>query len=213
MNPKQFLDFALLMFKCKLHVRKAWTECRDDQGNIIRHEIKGAEHVLGHTGGLIMLLDMLEYVPSVSHQIDLNRTRRLALWHDILCEWEDGDTNDHHLTNDPVEKNRIKREKEIRERRSAQKACSGLPDEASTDLLGCWEEYAAGETDEAKLTHLFDKKEFLGTGILYLFIGHPIPMNEFLDNHHRTFENPWLNELVREIESRCRTQTVAACGI
>jgi len=209
MNPKQFLDFALLMFRCKCHVRKAWTECRDKDGNIVRHNIIGAEPVLGHTGGVIMLLDLLEYVPAISSTLDMNRVRRLALWHDTLCEYEHGDTNDQHLTDDPVEKARIKREKEIRERASVQKACSGLPDDAAKDLTECWEEYVANETPESIVAHIFDKDDFLITGLLYLLFGHPIPMDEFLRNHQRTFENPWLTELVKEIELRCRQKNAA----
>jgi 5'-deoxynucleotidase YfbR-like HD superfamily hydrolase len=206
MNPAEFLGFYLLApVQSKDKGRVGWWPQLGPDGRMIRpgltHPERDAERVGGHTTGVATLVMMAIHVPELSDGLDMMRAMQMAIVHDMLGEWKDGDTNGHHTEPDKTRVQGILEEKKRQERADAEEACAPLPHHVREFYLELWEEYNSGTSPEAKLVKQFDKLDFLLTGLFYLQSGEPVPLREeFLPNVRRKIKHPWLLELVCEIE-------------
>jgi len=203
MTPKQFVDFALVAFRCKKHKRVAWTAHKDDTGRQrVEHSIKDCEHVLGHTGGILILLELCRGVDLIGSYVDIDHCIQLALWHDVACEYGDGDSNGPHLAATEEERARLEGEKYKTEETAVKEFVAQLDDGLANRIYLLWYEYANKTSRAAKLVGQLDKLDFILTAVFYTLEGHTLPTDEFFRTGRRLVYHPWLIKVLNEMKSR-----------
>ena len=201
MTPAEFLAFMLLAMECKGHKRVAWVDTSDARGRRIRSGIENCEHVLGHTGSIGLMVMLCQHVHEVSDDVDMAHAMKLAMVHDVLCEWEHGDSNGPHVEKDRAQKRILEVEKLAIERASVQKILATLPMEVAVEMERYWEEYVADVTPEAKLVKQLDKLEFLLQAFFYTQKGETVPFYAFLRGVMEKVTHTWLRSVICEMRT------------
>lgn len=207
MTPQQFVDFVLLLFRNKRHPRVGWQKCTDEEGRALegRFGVHNPEHVLGHTGGVALLVLLSRWVPTFMNNVNSERCMDLALVHDVLPEWKDGDTNGHYVGTEE-ERRRRAIEKHLAEERAVAEILKHTEEYAAITLRDMWAEYCDGATPEARLVKQLDKIEFLLQALAYYLDGERIQLDMFLVNVRERVSNPWLSRVIDEIEYRAKKE-------
>ncbi|MEN9937707.1 MAG: hypothetical protein RLZZ387_4286 [Chloroflexota bacterium] len=140
----------------------------------LQRGVAGAESVAEHTFGVALLaLLLLDTAPGV----DRARLLSMALAHDLaealLGDWPAAARR--HLG---------PRQKERAERGALEELLAGHP--GREELLGLWEEYAAGATSEARLVKGLDRLEMLAQALAYERAG-----SRGLDEFWQGVEHGW----------------------
>jgi 5'-deoxynucleotidase YfbR-like HD superfamily hydrolase len=177
-------------------------------------KIENPEHVLGHTGGVVLLFMLVKYVPDVTDGLDKLHCLEMAGVHDTLCEWKGGDTNDHHLAKTPEAIEREERKKLRAERAAVREIIEILPVEAGEAFFHLWEEYVVGKTPEGKLVKQLDKLDFVLTMLLYYVHGEAdetLFREEYLPKGRGRMKCPYFLRVMDEIE-RIAFSTKASIG-
>ena len=139
-RPGEVLDFMKVCGQLKRTARTGWVRCG----------VQDYESVADHCWRMALLPLLFAERKDVDHV----RCMKIGLVHD-LAEAVVGDITPHCGV--------TKEEKSRREAEAMKKICAtvGSTSQISREILGCWEEYEAGETLEAKLMKDLDKFEMI----------------------------------------------------
>ena len=173
-----YLDFLELCGKLKTTKRTGWVRSGVDLPESI------AEHM--HRVALFGFL-----IPK-SQGIDNDRLIKMGLVHD-LAEAVAGDITPHCGVS--------REEKEKLEREGLARMCSFLPKETGEEISRLWEEYEAGESEEAKICHEIDKLEMVLQAHEYEKNGSR-KLQDFFASTVGKIKNPFLKEIDAEIRKR-----------
>jgi len=121
----------------------------------LRHSYTSAgrqESVAEHTWRMALMAILVE--PYLDQKIDIAKTLKMILVHDLV-EAEAGDVPLSHIVKNPE----LKKVKEEKEKAAIEKIRAMLNDEVGKEIHSLWYEFEARETYEAKVAFALDKLE------------------------------------------------------
>lgn len=173
-----YLAFLELCGKLKTTKRTGW----------VRSGVQSPESIADHMHR-VALFGFL--IPKTAG-IDKDRLIQMGLVHD-LAEAVAGDITPHCGIS--------REEKEKLERDGLARMCSFLPEETGDEISRLWEEYEAGETEEAKICHEIDKLEMVLQAHEYEK-SQKIKLADFFTSTEGKIKNSFLKDIDAEIRKR-----------
>lgn len=120
------------------------------------------------------------------------RVTKMALVHD-LAEAVVGDITPHDGVSDE--------DKQTRERRALREIISTIDARVAKEIEELWEEYEAGETDDARLVKDIDKFEMILQAEEYE-VKSDVDLQQFFDSTRDRFKTPHIRALVDELRAQ-----------